>query len=58
MKLIKITIMKNFKELNIENTEEFSYSEFLSDNHIEAQIERNEDIEIDFLLDISSADLY
>jgi hypothetical protein len=50
--------MKNFNELNLESTEELSYSEFLSDNHIEDQIERNEDIEIDFLLDLSSADLY
>ena len=50
--------MKNYKELNLENTDELSYSEFLSDNHIERQIELNEEIDIDFLLDLSSADLY
>ena len=58
MKLINKTIMKNYNELKLENTDELSYSEFLSDNHIERQIELNEEIDIDFLLDLSSADLY
>ena len=50
--------MKNFNDLNPEGNQELSYTEFLSDTHIEDQINRNEDLEIEFLLDLSSDDLY